>query len=186
MLRIRPTRHSKALNVNFVLRKYWVHPSHCCIRILILGYHAEIVYKIGIFCSNSRLVRRIDCWLKLNAWKTFFSPKILENQSQIGPQLNILFWNTSNFLIWLFKKSFFLRIQSACYQFHLKRRSFRISPYIICHKKVLNFCEGNRLLTSLSILRISCLSFEVAESYFLKSNRKNGSKKKLVLGPYLE
>ena len=48
-IRIRPTRHSKAQNANFVLPKYWVHPSHYYVRILIPGYHAEIVYKNATF-----------------------------------------------------------------------------------------------------------------------------------------
>eukprot|EP00493_Phyllostaurus_siculus_P004609 UN04630 len=44
VLRIRPTRHSKAQNASFVL------PSHYCVRMLISGYHVETVHKNGTFC----------------------------------------------------------------------------------------------------------------------------------------
>ena len=49
MLRQRATRHSKAQNANFVLRKCWVHLNHHCARIFISGYHAEIKYKNVLF-----------------------------------------------------------------------------------------------------------------------------------------
>jgi len=43
-------------------------------------------------CSNSRLVHRIDCWLKLNAWMKKKSSQQLRNQSQIKTQ-NIILCN---------------------------------------------------------------------------------------------
>ena len=49
MLCERATRHSKAQNANFELRKCWVHLNHHCARIFISGYHAEIKYKNVLF-----------------------------------------------------------------------------------------------------------------------------------------
>ena len=49
VLRKRTTRHSKAQNANFLLRKYWVQPSHHCVWIFVSGYHAEIKHKNVLF-----------------------------------------------------------------------------------------------------------------------------------------